>query len=55
LGKSAVELILKADKKSNLRELSHSDKIRRKAVEFNYPQILSDIDTPDEYKKIIDN
>ncbi len=55
LGKSALDLIISSDKNSNLRDLSRSDKIRRKTVELNYPQILSDVDTPSEYKKIIDD
>jgi len=55
LGKSAVKLILGADKLGNLRQLSHSGKLKRKTVDLNYLPILSDVDTPNEYEKIIEN
>jgi molybdenum cofactor cytidylyltransferase len=51
--REVVEQILSADKKSNLKEITTSIKIRKKFWDCKYPQILDDIDTLEKYKQLI--
>ncbi|MGD9488552.1 MAG: NTP transferase domain-containing protein [Calditrichaceae bacterium] len=52
IGNTLYESILTAGKDTTLREISRMAKIKKKYWVCGYPQILEDIDTPDDYKKM---
>lgn len=47
------KIILENDENDNLRDVSKSESIKKKIWECSYKEILQDIDTPEQYKKLV--
>jgi len=52
IGKKIVRDISDSAHDGNLREISHNAGIKKKLWECNFPQIFTDIDTPEDYRKL---
>ncbi len=52
IGKKIVREILDSTLDGNLREISHNAGIKKKLWECNFPQIFTDVDTPEDYRKL---
>ena len=52
--KSLFKYIINAEEDSSLKEITNSVKINKKIWDCNYKEILSDIDTPEDYNAIIE-
>jgi len=53
IGKQVVNIILNSPLDSNLRKISRQKNIIKKIWECDYPEILEDIDTLEDYKQVI--
>ncbi len=53
INNSLVDMILKEELNSNLREISKSKKFIKKFWDCNYKEVLQDIDTKEDYKELI--
>jgi len=53
LGKQVVNIILNSPIDSNLRKISQQKNIIKKIWECDYPEILEDIDTLEDYKQVM--
>lgn len=52
LNQKTINLILEAPQSSNLKEITHNSKIRKKYWDCNYSEIHDDIDTIERYNNI---
>ncbi len=55
ISKNIFHTIISASSTENLKSISFLPFVNKKFWQCNYPQILQDIDTPDDYKKEIHN
>lgn len=55
LEKSICQTILNDSSEKNLKDISLQSFMSKKFWQCNYPQVLQDIDTPEDYKKEIQN
>lgn len=55
LGKNIFQFILNASPEENLKTISHQSSVNKKFWQCNYPQVLQDIDTPNDYEKEFQN
>jgi len=53
--KKVLSKIIDADYSSNLRELLKDESLIKRYWNCNYPQILEDIDTDEDYRKLLQN
>ncbi len=53
LGERVHELIVRASENDDLRKVSRHPEIRKRIWSCDYPQVLSDVDTPEEYQSLI--
>ena len=54
LGKKIIEKILNAHKNTNLRMLSNNSDILKNYWDCDYSEIFTDIDTDEDFKKLVD-
>jgi len=55
LGKAIYNYILTTSMENNLKEISLQSFVNKKFWQCNYPQVLQDIDTPEDYRKEFEN
>lgn len=53
LSRSVYQIILNESDNSSLRNISNNSQIKKLIWSCNYPQILDDIDTPEEFTKLL--
>lgn len=52
LGKNIIKKIIEAENDTNLRILSHNSDVKKKFWNCDYPETLTDIDSPTDYVKL---